>query len=366
MEQLNNKVDGAGGAQGSLPAAEWNQIPSELQNIITQLGQSLSSGDLNQVGKAIAGYVANGDFYTDGGAADAYVLAVVGSKQRAPAYTDGFQIRFIAVNANTGASTVNVAGLGVKDIKLASGADPAAGDIDGRTTCVFDGGNDWFELQPSLFTGESTVTLVTASDAAWAYDADTKFAIIEATGAGGGAGSIDGQGAGTAAVATAGGGAETQNLIVVNPTGTLNITIPAGGTGGTSGGDGTDGGDTTVIGTGINIVAKGGLKGVGSVGTSGAIILFGSGKSPVGSGGDFSIAGSSSTGAQVTGGNRVSSSLSGHSPVWGGGAPSVNDTGGDDATQYGEGGGAPTSANNGTNHNGGDGFQGVVKITQFK
>ena len=81
MQDLNDKITG-----NSLTAPEWNEVPSEIQNIIEGLGITLSGGDLNQLGKAIAGYVANGSFYTDSGAADAYVLSVIGSKQALPAY----------------------------------------------------------------------------------------------------------------------------------------------------------------------------------------------------------------------------------------------------------------------------------------
>lgn len=111
MEDLNDKVTGS-----TLTAAEWNQVPSEIQNVIEGLGQTLSSGDLDQLGKAISGYVANGTFYTDSGAADAYVLTTIGSKQSSTAYTDGLEAEFIIGNTNTGASTINVATLGVVDI----------------------------------------------------------------------------------------------------------------------------------------------------------------------------------------------------------------------------------------------------------
>lgn len=116
MQDLNDKTSGS-----FLLAPEWNQVPSEIQNVIEGLGQTLSSGDLNQLGKAIAGYVANGTFFVESGAADAYVLSIVGSKQGPTAYTLGMKIRFTPVNSNTGASTVNVNGLGVKNIKGLNG-----------------------------------------------------------------------------------------------------------------------------------------------------------------------------------------------------------------------------------------------------
>ena len=141
MQDLDGKITG-----GTLPAVEWNEIPGEIQNVIEGLGIALSSGDLNQLGKAIAGYVANGNFYTDSGVANAYVLTKIGSKQSAQVYTDGFEASFIAGNVNSGASTVNIAGIGVKDIKLSGGLDPVSGDISNNVELRFDSNNDWFEL----------------------------------------------------------------------------------------------------------------------------------------------------------------------------------------------------------------------------
>lgn len=136
MQDLNDKITG-----NVLTAAEWNEVPSEIQNVIEGLGQVLSSGDLNQLGKGIAGYVANGTFYTDSGVADAYVLSVIGLKQVPTAYTDGFKVRFLAGNANTGASTINVASLGVKNLKMVGGVTPPVDIIRAGATieAVFNG-----------------------------------------------------------------------------------------------------------------------------------------------------------------------------------------------------------------------------------
>ncbi len=146
MQKLSDKITGS-----TLTAAEWDELAKELENIIENLGQVLSGGDLNQLGKAIAGYVANGEFYTDSGSATAYVLTVIGLKQTAPAYTDGFRAVFRADNTNTGASTVNVASLGVKNIYY-GGVVLVAGAIVSGTiiTIVFDSGNDRFDLVPTL------------------------------------------------------------------------------------------------------------------------------------------------------------------------------------------------------------------------
>lgn len=141
MQDLNDKITG-----GSLTAAEWNEVPSEIQNVIEGLGLALTSSDLNQLGKSIAGYAANGDFYTDSGAADSYVLTAIGSKQSPTAYTDGFSAVFRAGNTNTGASTVNVATLGVKNV-FRDGSAVVAGDITiGEIVeLVFSSANDRFD-----------------------------------------------------------------------------------------------------------------------------------------------------------------------------------------------------------------------------
>ena len=118
MEDLTGKIDNtAPAATGILPAAQWNQLPQEVQNIITAAGQSLSNGDLNQLGKGIAAYVGTSDVYVSSGPADAYILTPISGYQGPPAYFDGMRVRFVPNVANTGASvTVNVNGLGVRTV----------------------------------------------------------------------------------------------------------------------------------------------------------------------------------------------------------------------------------------------------------
>lgn len=157
MRDLNDKV-----TTDSLTAVEWNDVPSELQNVIEALSITLSAGDLNQLGKAIAGYVANGDYYTDSGAADAYVLSVIGSKQAPTAYTNGMQVRFLPGNANTGAATVNVAALGVKSIRRRDGAVLLANDLLATInySLSYDNANGWFvieEFNGGTITGDLTL-----------------------------------------------------------------------------------------------------------------------------------------------------------------------------------------------------------------
>jgi hypothetical protein len=143
----------------NLPQCEdvdLNGFTLENNNLIEGAGFTLDTGDRQQTHKSVAQYSMDGDFFTDSGVADAYVLSALGSKQGPRAYTDGLRVRFSTANANTGAATVNVDSLGVKNIKLADGSDPSAGDIDGYTECRFDLANDRFELLASkASTGSS-------------------------------------------------------------------------------------------------------------------------------------------------------------------------------------------------------------------
>lgn len=163
MQDLNDKIAGS-----SLSASEWNQVPSEIQNVIESLGVALSGADLNQLGKAIAGYVANGDFYVDSGVSDAYVLSPVGLKKSPPAYTNGSKIRFYAGNSNTGASTVNVGGLGVVSIKTSLDTDLPALSITagGLYEAIYYATGGWYRLIQVSASVAPEIHSITASVAA--------------------------------------------------------------------------------------------------------------------------------------------------------------------------------------------------------
>jgi len=154
MQDLNDKV-----TSGTLTAAEWNEVPSELQNIIEAWGQTLTTADLDQLGKGLAAYAAASQFYTGSGPADAYVATRITGIQAPPNYFDGMVVRFRVTNANTGASTVNVDGLGVKNITREDGAVLAPNDlVTTRDTWLrFDLSNDRFNL--SRWSSDELVAL---------------------------------------------------------------------------------------------------------------------------------------------------------------------------------------------------------------
>ena len=78
--------------------------------------------------------------FTDSGAADAYVLTADSDNLSLTAYTSNLPLVFTALNTSlTTSPTVNVDGLGVKNIKDINGATLVAGDITGRREMNYDG-----------------------------------------------------------------------------------------------------------------------------------------------------------------------------------------------------------------------------------
>jgi hypothetical protein len=143
----------------SYTASEVNQVNDETEGSISDTGQTPSAGNLTQQSTAMSIYAAGGAFYTDSGAADAYVISTVGSKRAPIAYFDGMAIAFRAGNTNTGPSTVNVAGLGVKTIQ-AFGAAVIAGYIrdNNITTAVYNAGTGFFDLTSEVIREFAAVT----------------------------------------------------------------------------------------------------------------------------------------------------------------------------------------------------------------
>ena len=110
-----------------------NDVLKELQNSIVSSGISLidiaSAADNTQLSETLSRHAAASTFYEDSGAANAYVLSPLNSFVAPAALLDGMFVRFFATNANTGASTVNVNGLGVKSLVDQDGSALVAGQI---------------------------------------------------------------------------------------------------------------------------------------------------------------------------------------------------------------------------------------------
>lgn len=130
MSDFNtSKIDG-----NTVGSIEWNQL-ADVDNLVISSGQTPSTSNLEQLGIGSARYSSGGQFFTDSGTANAYVLSPVSpfkspvSSGAGEGYFTGMIIRFRAGNANSGASTINVNSAGVKNLKKADGTDVATGDI---------------------------------------------------------------------------------------------------------------------------------------------------------------------------------------------------------------------------------------------
>lgn len=106
-------------------------------------------------------------YYADdvagGSAANAYLLVPQPNTDEPNSYLNGIQLGFVTANANTGPSTANFQGLGVKNIKYPGGIDPAPGDVMGRVTLIYDSTNDWLELQRKATAPQPEVRQISAS-----------------------------------------------------------------------------------------------------------------------------------------------------------------------------------------------------------
>jgi hypothetical protein len=104
------------------------------------------------------------NYAVDTGAADAYVVSL----PHAPAsYADGLLVSFRPTNTNTGASTINVNGLGVKSIRNTAGSALSAGDITSGSPIDirYSTATGFFHLAPNS-TNSATAAAASATAAA--------------------------------------------------------------------------------------------------------------------------------------------------------------------------------------------------------
>jgi hypothetical protein len=189
-----------------------------------------------------------GHYYTDTGAANAYVVAVDPPVTR---YPNGLEISFKAVHANTGACTLNAGG-GAIALNNNAGAALVSGDISAGSivSAVYDAATTTFwcigpvtsQLPPGrllniqVFTANGTYTPTTG----------TKSIVVEVQGAGGGSGGIQSLPAGWYGASGSGGaGAYAKGRFLSGFSGAP-VTVGAAGAGGANtGGAGGNGGTSS-------------------------------------------------------------------------------------------------------------------------
>jgi hypothetical protein len=350
------------GTMGSIPPAASIEYPQrEIVNFITKAGLTPTDADLTQLAKSVqSGGVT---FGVDTGSTN------VLSAQLAPVpdqYWPGMMVRILVKNTNTGPSSLNLNGLGAKNILLA-GTTLVGGELklNGVVTLVYNAVADAFSIVGGGTGGGTgggppgTVGAYAATRTLYIYNSMTittaanEIAANVRLWAGGGGGG----GANGGALSAGGGGGEyAEGFMAVNPSQAFIATVGAGG----AGGAGTDGGAGGMSGFATLITCGGGQGGYYQVGGINYVnVPGGSG----GTGGGFRVTGGWSGLAMVfpasileaQGGFSYAGGMSPLVYIGTGGASNGN-TG---VYPGGGGGGAYT------NGNGGQGAHGFMIVTLF-
>ncbi len=112
MQNIADKITG-----NSLTASEYTSHKNDNLNNIVTAGITPSGSDDFQGAKSVSQQVGDANYFATGGTGDAIVLNVQSPRLAPPALTNGLKARFRASATNTGAVTINVAGLGSKSVE---------------------------------------------------------------------------------------------------------------------------------------------------------------------------------------------------------------------------------------------------------
>jgi len=218
----------------------------------------------------------------------------------------------------------------------------------------------------SGYTLKGITYLTSGTAATYTTPANVRAIYVECVGGGGGGGGVDGQGSGTGGGAGGGAGGGYVAKLITSPSATYTYTIGAGGTGGAAGANGgTVGGDTTFTDGTITLTATSG-NGGGGITASASNAYYNQATGGDGIGGDVGIGGqrggarSRGTFVQYYGGYGGGSFFG----QGGGGNAGTNASGGN-GTNYGCGGGGGANDATTSNYAGGNGYQGVIRITEY-
>lgn len=296
-------------------------------------------------------------YILDTGAANVYVATL---SPAVTSYVTGLTLTIKVANTNTGASTINVNGLGAKTIKTMKGLALVGKELVAGTvvTMSYDGTD--FKLGYGI---RRTAVQVFSATGTYTPNTNMYECIIEAVGggAGGGGGAAS---SGVGCGGGGGGGAYSRTLSTTAAIGaSQSVTIGAGGAGGTAGNNnGTAGGNTSV---GSLCVAVGGSAGVGAAANTQSNSAAG-GAAASGTG-DFKVSGGDGGPGPGTGLGTVTmpGSIGGSSYFGGGAAPAQTTVAGNNATVYGGGGSGGCSGLSSGARAGGNGKDGYVIITEL-
>ena len=173
MRDIQDKTDGT----GDLLAAEAfnTNLINELQDFVVSAGFTLDpeagpDTDTAMFSKSVCNYSVGAMYFSESGAADAYVLTRSGNIEALSSYFDGAMVCFNPGNDNTGASTINVDGLGVKDLVAADGTALTGGEVVADVYCIarYNSSTDDFEIVKSVGGDADTLNGLASDTAATA------------------------------------------------------------------------------------------------------------------------------------------------------------------------------------------------------
>lgn len=282
-------------------------------------------------------------FATDAAGTDAYVIT---PSPAIGAYVDGLLVKFRAGTANTGGASINVNGLGVRNIVKNYNTSLTTGDILAGSiiTLIYDSSQSAFQMQtPSTLVPSNPTVQIFTGSGTYTPAAGVKYAVVEVVGGGAsGVGVSSGTGSGGGG---GGGGGYARKVVSAAAIGaSQTVTVGAGGVGvsnnvGHVGGTSSFGAIVSATG---GALGSGNNGGIGGVGTAGDFLAHGG----VGGWGTTTIGGQ--------GGNSIFGS---------GGASIGGSTNGNTGLTYGGGGGGAHDSTT-TAPSGGDGAAGIVIVTE--
>jgi len=207
-------------------------------------------------------------FATDAGASDAYAITI---SPVPTSYTNGMFITFRANTANTGASTLNVNGLGAKNIVKSFNQTLADNDIKVNqiVTVVYESTTDTFQMVSQLGNlptqSVDVQTFSTPGTTSWTKPTGAKWVEVILMGGGGAGGS--GTGANNSS-GGAGGGYSRKTFLASSLGVTETVVVGSAGVAGANNTAGGAGG-FSAFGTTVLLRAEGGNGGAGSATISG-------------------------------------------------------------------------------------------------
>ena len=308
-----------------------------------------------------AGYAA------DTGSANTYAVTL---SPAPPTLVAGLTVRFKVANTNTGASTLNVNGLGAGAIKRGDGTtaliagDLVAGQV---ATVLYDGTNFQLLAMATVASNRKTRTILQSGSGTYTTPAGCKAIIFSLYGPGGGGGSSGNTSTNPQTSGSAGG-----NTTLSNGAGTLTAGGGLGGsTGGGAGGTASTSGTITALGTIFYTPGNPGQPGGGyaaagatyQFGGCGGVMMFGG--AGLGGWGDLQTGGGA-TGAGAGGGGASTGANSGGGGCGGGAGAYLSTLILNPASSYTYAIGAPGSGGTATGfYQGGSGYAGAIIADEY-